>query len=152
MSSTSGISNMRAASLPKVSSGPSPALSPQQKISNLFQQIDTSGTGRITKAQFEQAFNKLNMPVSVKGIGEEAAFSKLDPSGTGVVSKKDFIAGMESLITQKNLPPQKAIPVEAKSLPVTNTSQNGVAAPTAPNLMTLPPTGKGIGNTINITA
>jgi hypothetical protein len=108
MSTTGGISNMRAASVPKVASGASPTVSAQQKISNLFPADRfKSGTGRITKAQFEQAFSKLNLPASVKGIGLEAAFSKLDPSGTGVVSKKDFIQGMQSMMASKNSHPQK---------------------------------------------
>jgi hypothetical protein len=144
---------MRAASLPKVASGSSAPVSPQQKISNLFQQIDSSGTGRITKAQFEQAFNKLSLPASVKGIGSEAAFSKLDPSGTGVVSKQDFIKGMESLITKAAPAQQKDATVAAKAAPAVNSAPAHVAAaPAPPSNMPAPPAGGPIGNTINISA
>jgi hypothetical protein len=143
---------MRAASMPKVASSSSPTVSPQQKISNLFQQIDSNGTGRITKAQFEQAFSKLNLPASVKGIGLEAAFSKLDPSGTGVVSKKDFIQGMQSLMAQKNSHPQNTAPVEVKSTPAAKTTTSSAMTPSAPNKMPAPSVGGMIGNTINISA
>jgi hypothetical protein len=153
MSTTGGISNMRAASVPKVASGASPTISAQQKISNLFQQIDSSGSGRITKAQFEQAFSKLNLPSSVKSIGLEAAFSKLDPSGTGVVSKKDFILGMQSIIASKNSQTQKSLPAEAKAIPLAKSTPSNVVAPiNAPNKTPSSPAAGAIGNTINISA
>jgi Ca2+-binding EF-hand superfamily protein len=152
MSTTSGISNMRAASVPKVASGASPSISAQQKISSLFQQIDSSGSGRITKAQFEQAFNKLNLPASVKGIGLDAAFSKLDPSGSGVVSKQNFILGMQSMMAPKNSQTQKALPVEAKGTPVTKLAASNAEASRAPAKIPFPPAGGAIGNTINISA
>jgi Ca2+-binding EF-hand superfamily protein len=151
MSTTSGISNMRAASMPKVTSTGT-AESPHKKISNLFQQIDSSGSGRITKAQFEQAFNKLNLPESVKGIGQDAAFSKLDPSGTGTVSKQEFIRGMESLMTQRTHPARKDAAIEAKAAPVTKVQASNPVAQ-SPSLNLQLPTGVGAtGNTINITA
>ena len=152
MSTTNGISNMRAASMPKVAAVASPNAASQQKIASLFQQIDSSGTGRITKSQFEQAFSKLNLPASVKGMGLEAAYKKLDPSGTGVVTKKDFIAGMETLIKQKNVQPAKQISVEAKAAPTTNTAASSAATPGAPGKMPPPSSGGTIGNTINISA
>ena len=143
---------MRAASMPKVAAVASPSATSQQKIANLFQQIDSSGTGHITKSQFEQAFSKLNLPASVKGVGLEAAYKKLDPSGTGVVSKKDFIAGLESLIKQKGIQPQKATLGEAKATPSTKAAESSVATPVVPAKMPPPPAGGPIGNTINITA
>ena len=152
MSTTNGISNMRAASMPKVAAVASSGATSQQKISGLFQQIDSSGTGRITKALFEQAFSKLNLPASVKGMGLEAAYKKLDPSGTGVVSKKDFIAGMESLIKQKNTQPQKPISAEVKATPAANAAVGSMATPGAPGKMPPPSAGGAIGNTINISA
>lgn len=152
MSTTSGISNMRAASMPKVASSGSSPVSPQQKISNLFQQIDSTGTGRITKAQFEQAFNKLNLPPSVKGLGLEATYSKLDPSGTGVVTKQDFIHGMESLMTQKSAAPHKEAALDVKSAPAPKAPASAAATPSPSGNLPPPPAGGAIGNTINITA
>ena len=73
---------------------------PAQKMANLFQQIDTSGSGTITKAQFEQAFQTMNPPGSIKSLGADAVFSKLDPNGTGSVSKQDFVNGMSSMMLQ----------------------------------------------------
>jgi hypothetical protein len=146
MSTTSGITNMRAASMPKVVSGGSSPVSAQQKISNMFNQIDSTGTGRITKEQFEQAFNKLNLPASVKGMGLEAAFSKLDPSGSGVVSKQDFIKGMESLMAKVGSAQHKEAAHEAKAAA-------GNMATQSPSSNIPPPPGGGpIGNTINIAA
>ena len=75
-------------------SGASSRMSPSQKFSNAFDQIDTSGSGTITKSQFEQAFSSLKMPASVRNQGADAIFSKLDPSNSGSVSKQDFISGL----------------------------------------------------------
>ncbi len=151
MSTTNGISSMRAASMPKAS-GASAPVSPQQKMSNLFQQIDSSGTGRITKAQFEQAFNKLNLPPAVKAIGPDAAFSKLDSSGSGVVSKRDFVQGMEALVTQNAAQPRKEAATEAKPTAAPSAPLGNVAKPNPPVNMPAPTAGGAIGNTINITA
>lgn len=97
MSTIGGISGMTA--MPQAMSGASMRMPPQQKMSNLFQMIDTSGQGFITKQQFDQAFNNMNPPAAFKAIGLDAAFAKLDPSGAGQVSKDDFINGMKSMMT-----------------------------------------------------
>lgn len=98
MSTISGIAGMGAA-MPQAMSGASMRMPPQQKMSNLFQMIDTAGAGSITKSQFEQAFNNMNTPAAFKAMGVEAAFAKLDPTNSGSVSKQDFIAGMKSIMT-----------------------------------------------------
>jgi hypothetical protein len=152
MSSTSGISNMRAASIPNIVSGKGGQVSSHQKINSLFQKIDSSGSGRITKAQFEQAFNKLGLPSSIQDIGQDAAFRKLDPSGTGSVSKQDFIRGMQVLMTQKNTTVNKEISSEIKSTPA---SKIPASNPISQNQITnLHPqaASSSTGNTINITA
>ena len=152
MSTTSGISNMRAASIPKVALGQGGPISSQQKINNLFKQIDSSGTGRITKAQFEQSFNKLSLPSSIKGIGEDAAFSKLDPNGTGVVTKQDFIRGMQALMAHKSTPVIKEIAPEVKSNSALKIPPNS-SVPQSQITKMLTQTGNGsTGNTINISA
>lgn len=76
------------------STGASMRMSPQQKYANIFAQIDTSGSGSITKSQFEQAFSSLKMPPSFRKQGADALFAELDPNGTGSVSKQDFVNGM----------------------------------------------------------
>jgi hypothetical protein len=142
---------MRVAALPKVApTGDSN--SSQQKISNLFQKIDSSGIGRITKAQFEQAFNSLNLPESVKGIGLDAAFSKLDPRGTGVVSRQEFIRGMESLMAQRNNQVRKDSPAEVKSTSAPKVQPGNPVSQTTPLSFPLPKAAGTTGNTINITA
>ncbi|MDR3376177.1 MAG: EF-hand domain-containing protein [Ancalomicrobiaceae bacterium] len=88
--STVGSNAWNASSL----SGASSRMSPSQKMSKAFDQIDTSGSGTITKSQFEQAFSSLNMPSSVRSQGADAIFSKLDPSNSGSVSKQDFVSGL----------------------------------------------------------
>ncbi|TRX00881.1 EF-hand domain-containing protein [Candidatus Methylobacter oryzae] len=86
---------------PKVMSGASSRMSsPTQKMSDLFQKIDTSGSGTISKAQFEQAFQNTNPPAAFKSMGADAIFSKLDPNGTGSVSKQDFVDGMKTMMGQ----------------------------------------------------
>lgn len=73
---------------------------PQQKMSNLFDKIDTGDTGSITKDQFEQAFQSMNPPGTFKSQGADAVWAKLDPQGTGQVSKQDFVNGMASMQKQ----------------------------------------------------
>lgn len=79
-------------------SGASSSGPPQQKMSSLFDSIDSSGSGSITKAQFDQAFQSNNPPAVFQKQGADAIFSSLDPSGTGSVSKQDFVAGMSKLM------------------------------------------------------
>ena len=101
MSTTIGSSNHSAAYKPQVAASANSGVSPQQRLSNLFQQIDKAGTGRITKEQFEQAFSNLALPTSVKEMGKETVYKKLDANGTGTITKQDFIQKMESLMNQK---------------------------------------------------
>jgi hypothetical protein len=71
---------------------------PQQKATSLYNSIDTSGTGSITRQQFNQAFATQNPPAVFQQQGAAAIFSALDPSGSGSVSKSDFISGMAQLM------------------------------------------------------
>ncbi|HWX36827.1 MAG TPA: EF-hand domain-containing protein [Steroidobacteraceae bacterium] len=79
-------------------SGASYGVPPQQKMSNLFDSIDTSGSGSITQAQFQQAFQTQNPPAVFQKQGADAIFSALDPSGSGSVSKQDFVSTMSQLM------------------------------------------------------
>jgi hypothetical protein len=79
-------------------SGASSSGPPQQKMSNLFDSIDTSGSGSITQSQFNQAFQTKNPPAVFQNQGANAIFSTLDPNGTGSVSKQDFVSGMSTLM------------------------------------------------------
>ena len=83
----------------QVWSGASMPKSPTQKMDNLFQKIDTSGSGSITKAQFEQAFQTMNPSKGFQQAGADAVWAKLDPNGTGSVSKQDFVGGMTSMMS-----------------------------------------------------
>ncbi len=88
------ISNSTGANPSAIWSGASMAQSPSQKMSSLFDQIDSSGSGTITKAQFEQAFKTLNTSANFQVQGADAVWAKLDPNNTGSVSKQDFVKSM----------------------------------------------------------
>jgi len=100
MSNIAAMGSSYAASAPSVTSGASPEWSPNQKMGNLFDQIDSSNTGSITKDQLAQAFNTQNPPAAFQSAGVDALYSKLDPSGAGSVSKQDFVSGMADVREQ----------------------------------------------------
>ena len=93
-----GISGIGNASAVDVMSGASAGMMPQQKMSSLFDKIDSSGSGTISQAQFDQAFQSFNPPAVFQQQGAGAIFSALDPNGTGSVSKQDFVSGMSKLM------------------------------------------------------
>lgn len=142
MSTVGGVSSM-AGMMPQVVSGASMRMPPSQKMGNLFQQIDTGNTGSITKAQFEQAFQTLNPPPSIKSQGADAIFSKLDPNGTGSVSRQDFINGMKSIMTHNH---HRHAHNEEHAAQTLNNSLNAMQ-----NTNTQPPTAT-TGNNINTSA
>jgi hypothetical protein len=79
-------------------SGASNGAPPQQKMSNLFDSIDTTGSGSITQAQFDQAFQTKKPPAVFQTQGADAIFASLDPTGSGSVSKQDFVSTMSGLM------------------------------------------------------
>lgn len=81
-------------------SGASPAMSPTQKMSDLFDQIDSSGSGSISQSQFTQAFQTMNPPASFQSAGVSSVWAQLDPNGSGSVSRQDFTNGMTVLMQQ----------------------------------------------------
>lgn len=84
----------------EVWSGASAPMSPSQKMSELFGQIDSSGAGAISQGQFNQAFATLNPPPSFQAAGASTVWGQLDPSGSGSVSKPDFVSTMTRLMQQ----------------------------------------------------
>src|ERR1700731_3277929 len=92
------VSGVGAASGMHAVSGASSSGPPQQKMSDLFDSIDTSGSGSITRAQFDQAFQTKNPPAVFQQQGAAAFFESLDPGGSGSVSKQDFVATMSKLM------------------------------------------------------
>jgi len=81
-------------------SGASGNMPPNQKMSNLFNAIDTSGAGSITQVQFNQAFQTQNPPAVFKAQGPDAIWSALDQNNTGSVAKQDFVNTMKNLMVQ----------------------------------------------------
>ena len=79
--------------------GPSATAPARQKMSSLFDQIDTAGNGSITNAQFAQAFQTMNPPPGFQAMGADAVYSQLDPQKTGSVSRSDFVNTMSMLST-----------------------------------------------------
>jgi EF-hand domain pair len=94
------ISAVMASVGPQMMSGASTYAPASQKMSNLFEQIDTSGSGTITQAQFNQAFQTLNPPGDFKAQGAAAVWAQLDPTNSGSVNKQDFVTAMTSLMKQ----------------------------------------------------
>ncbi len=92
------ISGIASSSTLHAVSGASSGAPPQQKMSSLFDSIDTSGSGSITQSQFEQAFQTKNPPAVFQKQGADAIFAQLDPTGTGSVSKQDFVSTMSKLM------------------------------------------------------
>jgi hypothetical protein len=97
---TTSISALTGSPNTQIISGASMRMPASQKMSNLFDQIDTTGSGTITKAQFEQAFQTLNPPKDFKALGADAIWAQLDPNNTGSVSKQDFVSGMTAMMKQ----------------------------------------------------
>ena len=89
-------------------SGASYGAPPQQKMSNLFDSIDTSGSGSITKAQFTAAFDTHKPPAVFAKQGPDNVFATLDPNNTGSVSKSDFVAAMTKLMVSLRADPASA--------------------------------------------
>jgi EF-hand domain pair len=81
-------------------SGASGNMPPNQKMTNLFNAIDSNGAGSIDQSQFNQAFPTLNPPAVFKAQGPDAIWNALDPNGTGSVSKQDFVNTMKDLMVQ----------------------------------------------------
>lgn len=84
--------------------GASPRQPPQQKMTNLFSQIDTAGSGSISKAQFSHAFQTMNPPGVFKAQGANAIWSQLDPNNTGSVSQSNFVNVMKGLMASLRAP------------------------------------------------
>lgn len=81
-------------------SGASARMPPAAKMTSLFNKIDRSGSGSITKSQFFQAFNTMRPTAGFKAMGADAVFSALDPYNSGSVSQSNFVAGMTNLMAQ----------------------------------------------------
>ena len=84
---------------PWASSGASTSMPPNQKMSNLFDRLDTSGQGSISQSQLQGAFSTQNPPKAFQALGPDALFKQLDPSGTGSVTKSQFVSKMTSLMS-----------------------------------------------------
>jgi Ca2+-binding EF-hand superfamily protein len=96
----SAISALAASGGPAMMSGASTRAPASQKMSNLFDQMDTSGSGAISQSQFNQAFQTLNPPGDFKAQGADAIWSQLDPAGSGSVDKQSFVTGMTGMMKQ----------------------------------------------------
>ena len=73
-------------------------MSPSQKMGNLYDSIDTSGSGSITQAQFQQAFATQSPPASFQAQGSTSVWNDINPNGSATVSKDEFVSGMTALM------------------------------------------------------
>jgi Ca2+-binding EF-hand superfamily protein len=81
-----GNSDSAQGALASLFSTTSGATSPDQLAQSLFSQIDTSGTGSITKTELESAVTKAGGTTQ----GADALYAQLDPNNTGSVSEQQF--------------------------------------------------------------
>lgn len=141
------ISGVSAAGGMHAMSGASYSGPPQQKMSSLFDAIDSSGSGSITQAQFDQAFQSKNPPAVFQNQGADAIYAKLDPGGTGSVSKADFVSTMSQLMAslRADNPGQPGSSSSQSSLAASVQSLNSIDPSSLPKI-SLP------GSLINVTA
>ena len=90
--------NVQSVGQPQIMTGASGGAVRGQRMSKMFNSIDTAGTGSITKAQFENAFSSLNLPGALKSESADAVWAKLDPNGTGTVTKQEFVSSMQKAV------------------------------------------------------
>jgi Ca2+-binding EF-hand superfamily protein len=95
-----GISGISGSHSPQAMSGASARMAPTPKMANLFDKIDTSGSGTITKSQFLEAFKTMKPTAGFRAMGADAVFRTLDPNNTGTVAKQNFVQGMTQLMAQ----------------------------------------------------
>ncbi len=152
MSTAIGTSNNSATYKPQVNPVGVAQTSNTQRLGNIFQLIDTAGTGRISKAQFDQSFSNLSLPISVKEMGKDTVFGKLDPNGKGEITKQEFIQGMEPLMSQKEAASAKKPPVESKPITQPQETENPLAAKIQSGETTPKVDVRGVGYIINTTA
>jgi hypothetical protein len=93
----SAVSTLSAPASVQTMTGASPAWPARQKMTALYNQIDTQSTGSISAAQFHAAFAEGNPPAGFRHMGATAVLAKLDPRSTGTVSRADFIDTMSAL-------------------------------------------------------
>ena len=122
---TMSISSSGVGTMPQVMSGASARMPPSQKMSSLFQQMDSGKTGSVTQQQFSHAFNSLNPPAGFKTMGAAAVFNQLDPNGTGSVSKQAFVSGMTDLMgkVRQQQSPAQSLASGLQSLNTVGSSQ-----------------------------
>jgi Ca2+-binding EF-hand superfamily protein len=97
---TNAISGMGGASAyagVQTMTGPSAMAPTREKMTRLYNQIDTSGAGSISQSQFSSAFQSLAKPASFQALGASAVFSQLGGAAGGNVSRSEFINGMSAL-------------------------------------------------------
>jgi hypothetical protein len=64
------------------------------KMASLFDRIDSSGAGVITRSQFNNAFQTMQPPGDFKTRGADAIWSTLTSRQSNSIAKNDFVTGM----------------------------------------------------------
>jgi Ca2+-binding EF-hand superfamily protein len=117
--SISALSNNRTA---HSVSGANSTTTSTKKASSLFDQMDVTGIGSVSRNQFARNFKSLNLPSGIKSLGADKVFSALDASGKGAIGKKEFSSGMIKMLSALNAS-QTSAPQTPASAP---TNLNGV--------------------------
>ncbi|TLS66320.1 EF-hand domain-containing protein [Mariprofundus erugo] len=94
--------------MPQAMTGASMRMPPAQKMTALFDRIDTNGQGSINKQQLAQAFQQMNPPRPFQQAGLEHVWGQLDQKNSGTVSKQEFVSGMTTMMTQLRQQPSMA--------------------------------------------
>jgi hypothetical protein len=144
---TGSIGGMGGVSLPKVVSGASKRGSKSHGLADLFKSVDSTGSGSITKSQLQSALPNLKLPSSVKSLGADAIFGKLDPNNTGSVSPQDFVTGLRKIMADPKV--QTTKPAQAASSSPFDALISGAKAIASLGAAATGPVGSSIGSLIN---
>mmetsp|Transcript_32777 Transcript_32777/g.60412 ORF Transcript_32777/g.60412 Transcript_32777/m.60412 type:complete len:224 (-) Transcript_32777:77-748(-) len=66
-------------------------MSSPKTASDVFRQIDVNGDGKISKSEYSQALQMMNIPKEIASITTEAVFSKFDANSDGGIDEKEFV-------------------------------------------------------------
>jgi len=124
------ISGAMSLSKPQITSGASSRMGPSKKMSNLFEKIDSQGTGSVSREQFNKAFETLNPPKRFKSMSADQVFDQLTTNKTNSVAKSDFVSAMtqlsRSLIQGQSQQPASAAAAPSQTLMTSLQSFNGL--------------------------
>jgi Ca2+-binding EF-hand superfamily protein len=109
-------------------------LYPIQQYQNLFNQIDTSGSGSITESELEQAVTSAGGTTQAA----DALYSDLDPNNTGSVSEQQFVGALAGPPFSSEMQSQM-LGFQAQGWPASLTDNSGASSSNSTNSTTSDP-------------